>query len=208
MQVWNVPHAARWKYRTQKWRKNCHLRAIAQICRAISSQLRHVSTIGKQLAKQQYVFHMFSQYGELRPTNGWDRFWSFEHPIKFQQVSRLAFVTAATSLTGGQPNFARCLAVSWTGTLYIHFRGSCLLTEFCPVQNSLYVQVLHSPIYWQRYCTALQQRASAKLCSVVQGVELRNFRRGRHLYSVGWPPRWASAHILGFFNFRPGSIMK
>jgi len=35
----------------------------------------------------------------------------------------IAFVTAATLLTGGQPNFARCLAVSWAGTLYIHFRG-------------------------------------------------------------------------------------
>jgi len=43
-------------------------------------------------------------------------------------------------------NFARCLAVSWPGTLYMHFGGSCPLTEFCQVQNSLYVQVLRSPI--------------------------------------------------------------
>jgi len=43
-------------------------------------------------------------------------------PAKFQRVSRLASVTAATSLTGGQPNFARCLAVTWAGGLYIHFR--------------------------------------------------------------------------------------
>jgi len=27
------------------------------------------------------------------------------------------------SLTGGQPNFAQCLAVSWAATLYIHFLG-------------------------------------------------------------------------------------
>jgi len=48
------------------------------------------------------------QYGELRPTNGGDRFGSLGPPCsKFQRVSRLAFVTAATSLTGGQPNFAR-----------------------------------------------------------------------------------------------------
>ena len=40
---------------------------------AISSQLRHVSIIRKKLVKQQYVLHMSSQYGELRPTNGWDR---------------------------------------------------------------------------------------------------------------------------------------
>ena len=33
------------------------------------------------------------------------------------------------------------------------------------------------------------QRASAKVCVVVQGMELRNFRRGRHLYSAGWPSR-------------------
>ena len=48
---------------------------------------------------------------------------SLGHPSKFQRVKRLGFVTAATSLNGGQPNFARCLAVSWTGTLYIHFLG-------------------------------------------------------------------------------------
>jgi len=30
--------------------------------------------------------------------------------------------SAATSLTGDQPNFARCLAVSWAGTLF-YFRG-------------------------------------------------------------------------------------
>ena len=83
---------------------------------------------------------------------------------------------------------------------YIYFfGGSYSLTEFWPVQNSLYVQVLRklrSPIYWPRYCSALEQRASAKLCGVVQGMELRNFRRGRHLYPAGRPSRWA--HILVF----------
>jgi len=54
----------------KKVAKNRHLGTIAQICRAISLQVRHVSTIGKKLIKQQYVFHMFSQYGELRPTSG------------------------------------------------------------------------------------------------------------------------------------------
>ena len=48
---------------------------------------------------------------------------SLWHPSKFQRLSRLDFVTAATSLTGGQPKSARCLAVSWAATLYIHFRG-------------------------------------------------------------------------------------
>jgi len=42
MHVWNVLHAAHWKYRTQK------IAILAHRCRAISSQLRHVSTIGKK----------------------------------------------------------------------------------------------------------------------------------------------------------------
>ena len=46
------------KCRTQKLAKNCQLGTIAQLCRAISSQLRHVSTIGKKLVKQQYVLQM------------------------------------------------------------------------------------------------------------------------------------------------------
>jgi len=51
IQVWNVLHAARCKYRTQKVAKNRHLGTIAQLCRAISSQIRHVglSTIEKNL---------------------------------------------------------------------------------------------------------------------------------------------------------------
>ena len=40
------------------------------------------------------------------------------------------------------------------------------------------------------------RRHAAKLWGVVQGMELENFRRGRHLYSAGRPSRWASAHIL------------
>ena len=51
----------------KKVAKNRHLGTIAQLCRAISSQLRHVSTIGKKLVKQQYLLHMSSQYGELGP---------------------------------------------------------------------------------------------------------------------------------------------
>jgi len=62
--------AARCKYRNtghKKVVKNCHLGTIAQLRQAIYSQLRHVSTIGKKLVKQQYLLHMSLQYGELGP---------------------------------------------------------------------------------------------------------------------------------------------
>ena len=78
---------------------------------------------------------------------------------------------------------------------YIHFWGSCPLTEFRQVQNLLCVQVLRSPIL-AALLHGTPAAGSAKLCSVVQGMELRNFRRGRHLYSAGRPSRWTSAHIL------------
>jgi len=70
---------------------------------------------------------------------------------------------------------------------YIYIFGSCCsVTEFCQVQNSLCVlQVLRS--YCQRYCTAVEQWARAKLAAL---------STGHHLYSAGRPSRWALAHIL------------
>ena len=106
MQVWNVLHAARWNTGCKKSPKSCHQGTIAQFCRAISSQLRHISTIGKKLVKQRYLLHMSPQCGELRPTSGWDRPGSLEHPCKFQRVSCLGSVAARHSSSGRQPNFA------------------------------------------------------------------------------------------------------
>ena len=73
------------------------------------------------------------------------------------------------------PNCTRCLAVSWVGRLYIHIRCSCSWQNVAryKIQFTSESCVL---LYWQRYCTARQQRASAKLCGVVQGMKLQNFR--------------------------------
>jgi len=38
--------------------ENRHFGTIAQLCRAISLELRQVSTIGKKLVKQQYLLYM------------------------------------------------------------------------------------------------------------------------------------------------------
>ena len=84
----------------KKVAKNRHLGTIAQLCRAISSQLRQASTIGKKLVKQQYVLHMSPQCGELRPTSGWDRFTSLGYPCKFPLVLRLGSVTARHLVVG------------------------------------------------------------------------------------------------------------
>jgi len=65
--------------------------------------------------------------------------------------------------------------------IYTHSRGLLPQTEFRHVQKSLYVEVQCVLLYWQRYCTALQQRASAKLC----GLVLPNFCRGAAYIRLG-----------------------
>jgi len=80
--------------------------------------------------------------------------------------------------------------------IYI-FGGSCPLTEFCQLQNSVCVQVLRSPILAALWHSSSGRQPS---CGMVQRMELRNFCRGRHLYSAGRPSRWALAHILVIVN--------
>ena len=187
MQVWNVGllRAARWKYKNAINRqKFVFLAPSHKLCRTVSSQLRHVSTIGKNLLNSNISSRPPRNIANFGPLTA-EIALEFGAPqYKFKPVSHLGFITAATSLTGGEPNFVRSFAVSWAGALYIHFWGSCPLTEFCYVQNSLCVQVLRS-----RILTALLHGTTAvglsKLCGVVQGMELRNFRRGRHLYLAG-----------------------
>jgi len=106
----------------QKSPKLRQLGTIAQICRAMSSQLKHISTIGKKLVKQQYILHLSSQYGELRPTSGWDLLASLGHPTTFQWVSRHGSVTARHSIVVVSQTLRR-----WTeGTTYIRQGGITL----------------------------------------------------------------------------------
>jgi len=86
--------------------KNRHLGTIAQLFRAISLQLRHVSTVGKKNLLNSNTSRMSSQYGKLRPTSDWDCFVSLGHPSKFQRLSCLGSVTARHCSSLRQPNFA------------------------------------------------------------------------------------------------------
>jgi len=106
---------------------------------------------------------------------------------KFQRVSRLGFATAAMSLNGSQPNFARCLAVSWAGTSYICFRG--LLP---------YNGILPGAIFTLRPSLALSYIGSvtAQHSSSGRQPNFAALSRGRHLYSTGRPSCWALVHIL------------
>jgi len=87
----------------------------------------------------------------------------------------------------GQPNFARCLAVSWAGTLCIHFRG--LLSPNGILQGSKFTL---RPSLAFSYIGSVTARHS----SSGHQPNFAALSRGRHLYSAGQPSRWALAHIL------------
>jgi len=108
-------HAAHWKCRTQKIAKNLHLCAIAQLYRAVSSQLRHVSTIGKNLLNSNTSSTCARNMLKLRPTNGWDRFWSLGHPANFNGFRVLTALLHGTLVVGVSQTLRR-----WTeGATYI-----------------------------------------------------------------------------------------
>jgi len=142
---------------------------------------------------------MSSQYGELWPTNGWDRLAGLGHPTKFQRVSSLGFVTAPTSLNGSQPNFALCLAVSLTGTLYIHFRALLPPNGIFQVQSSLCVQVLHSPILAALLHGTRAVGVSQTLRRLADGTTY--IRQGGH--HVGHRPTFYSSEILPLLQRTP-----
>jgi len=124
-----------------------HLVTMAQVCWIVSSQLfiRHVSTIRKKLVKQQYLLHMSSEYGGLRPINGLDRFGSLGTPANFNGFRVLAsLLQRRRSSEANQTLHDVWPSPSWAVTLYI-FGGSCPRMELCQVQNSRYVEVLRSP---------------------------------------------------------------
>jgi len=102
----------------KKSSKSRHLGTIPQLCWAISLQLRHVSTIRKNLLGSNISStcpHNMVNFGPLAVV-------SLGHPCKFQRVSRLGSVTARHSSSGRQPNFA---ALNRGRHLYSAGRPSC-----------------------------------------------------------------------------------
>ena len=120
MQVWNALRAARCKCRTQKLLKSRHLGTIRQICRAISSQRRHVSTIGKKGLLSSDMFstrpHNMVNFGPLVAEICW-RVWGT--PANFNGFRVFAALLHGTPLLGVSQTLRR-----WTeGATYIRQGG-------------------------------------------------------------------------------------
>jgi len=122
-----------------------HLGTIAQLCRAVSSQRRHVPTIGKMLHSDiSYICpHNTANFGPLTaevclPVSGTPaNFNGFRVLRSLLQRRRSPETNQTLHNVWPSPALAQCIYI---------FGCSCPLMEFYPVQNSLYVQVLRSPI--------------------------------------------------------------
>ena len=123
MQVWNVLRAARWKCRTQKIAKKLPSGTMTQLCRVISSQRKHVSTIGKKLLNSNNFltcYHNMAKFGPLTAEICW-RVWGT--PANFNGFRVLAALLHGTLVVGVSQTLRR-----WTeGPTYIrqggHHRG-------------------------------------------------------------------------------------
>jgi len=73
--------------------ENRHLGTIAQLCRAISSQLRHVSTIGKKTNTSSTCPHSMVNFGPVTAENCW-RVWGT--PANFNGFRVLAALLHGT----------------------------------------------------------------------------------------------------------------
>jgi len=122
---------------------------------------------------------------------GWDRFTSLGHPSKFQRVfaSCLRYCSDVAHRRHQTLHqtiklctlFGRLLG--WVHNIYI-FRNFAR----CKIHFTFKSCVL---LYWH----GTPAVGVSQTHSVIQGMELQNFRRGHHLSSVGRPSRWALVHI-------------
>ena len=127
-------------------RKNRHLGTIVQLCPAVSSQLRQYRQSEKFLLNSNMFStcpHNAANFSPLTAEICW-RVWGTPANFNWFRVlpsllQRRCSPEANQTLhdVGPSPGLVHCVYI---------FGGSCPLTEFCRVQNSLYVQVFRASI--------------------------------------------------------------
>jgi len=111
----------------------------------------------------------------------WRRLFNAEK-VWLTPTTRVSCSNAAKTLYGSQQNFARCLAVSWAGRLFLHFRRMLPRNGILPCAKF----TLRPP------SVALSYIGSITAWHSSSGRE-RNFvalSTRRHLHSAGRPSRW------------------
>jgi len=138
---------------------------------------------------------MFSQYSELQPISSWNRWRVWGTLASFNGFRVLASLLPQRCSTG--VNKLCTMFGHLLGWYIIHFGDSC------PWRNSARCKIHFASescvlLFRQRYCTALEQWASAKHCGVVQWMELRNSRSSSvSTESATCIPRAAITLVIG-----------
>jgi len=129
----------------KNYAKNRHLRTIAQLLSGCIFATKACIDNQKKLVEQQYLLHMSSQYGELRHAIPSEICWGvWGTPANFNRFRILASLLHRRRST--EVNHALHDVWPFPGLVHCTFwGGSCPLTEFWQLQNSL-PQVLRSPI--------------------------------------------------------------
>jgi len=156
MQVWNVLHAAHWKFRTQKWRKKSpsahHRTTLSSYTFAtkacIDNQKKNLlnSNISSRCS------HNLANFGLLTAEIGWE---VSSTPANFNGFRVLASLLQWRHSPGANQTMDNVwLSPGLAHYIYI-FGGSCPWQNFatCKIHFGSKTCVL---LYWQRYWTALQ----------------------------------------------------
>jgi len=151
-----------------------HLGTIVQLCRAISLATK----ARKKLVEQQYLLHMSSQYGELRPNRAEIILLVWGTPANFNGFRVLVSLRQRRHLVEA----TQTLHDVWPFGLvhYIHFRG------FLPCNG-----ILPGTTFTLRPSLAVSYFGSvtARHSSTGREPNFAALNRERHLYSAGWPSR-------------------
>jgi len=187
MQVWNVLHAARWKYRMQKSPKIPSAHHCTTLSGYIFATKAYIDNRKKLLNNNisSRCLHSMMNFGPVTAEIDWGAWGTPANFNGFRVLASLLHWRRSTAVN-------QTLHDVWPSPglvdyLYI-FGGSCPVTEFLQVQNLLCVQVLRFSILAALLHGTRAVSASQTLRRGTRNA-IKNLRRGRHLYSSGRPSR-------------------
>jgi len=158
--------------RRKNYAKNRHLRTIAPLCQAISLQLRHVSKIGKISLNSNISSTCPHNMVNFCPLMAEISLGVCGTPANFDGFRVFISLLHQRRLTEVNETFHDV----WPSGGLLHsvyiFGGSCPLTEFCQVQHSQCVQVMHSPIL----AALLQDTRAVCICQTLWHVTRKGIR--------------------------------
>jgi len=164
------------------------------ICTTLSGYVFATKACIDNQKKKTFVFHVSPQFGKLWPTNSWNQFRSLFTPADFNGFRVLHSLLQRRRLEDAN----QTLHGVWPSPALVHYIYT-FSGALSPWQNFARYKIHFTSkscirLYWQHYCTALQQWASAKLHSVPKNTATlffsHNFGKWTPIFTI--LPLWDS----------------